>query len=75
MRDHTSIGIAFDERLTLDEAQLLRNADIAMYVAKSRGKGIYGVFQGSMLRSVRDRFSRPVPAADPSASLSGLIRR
>jgi diguanylate cyclase (GGDEF)-like protein len=35
-----SIGIAFDERLTLDEAQLLRNADIAMYAAKSRGKGI-----------------------------------
>jgi hypothetical protein len=36
-----SIGIAFDERQALDEAQLLRNADIAMYVAKSRGKGIY----------------------------------
>ena len=34
-----SIGIAVDERLALDEAQLLRNADIAMYAAKSRGKG------------------------------------
>jgi predicted signal transduction protein with EAL and GGDEF domain len=50
-----SVGIATDERLAFDEVQLLRNADIAMYAAKSRGKGTYEVFQGSMLRSVRDR--------------------
>jgi diguanylate cyclase len=63
-----SIGIAFDDRLALDEAQLLRNADIAMYVAKSRGKGIYEVFQSSMLRSVRDRH-------DVHAALEGAIER
>jgi EAL domain-containing protein (putative c-di-GMP-specific phosphodiesterase class I) len=39
-----------------------------MYVAKSRGKGIYEVFQGSMLRSVRDRH-------DVHAALEGAIER
>jgi diguanylate cyclase (GGDEF)-like protein len=63
-----SVGIAFDEGQTLDEAQLLRNADIAMYAAKSRGKGTYEVFQGSMLRSVRDRH-------DVHAALEGAIDR
>jgi diguanylate cyclase len=63
-----SIGVAVDDRLTLDEAQLLRNADIAMDVAKSRGKGIYEVFQSSMLRSVRDRH-------DVHAALEGAIER
>jgi len=63
-----SIGIAVDEEHTLDETQLLRNADIAMYAAKSRGKGAYEVFQGSMLRSVRDRH-------DVQAALEGAIER
>jgi diguanylate cyclase (GGDEF)-like protein len=63
-----SVGIAVDEQLGLDEAQLLRNADIAMYAAKSRGKGTYEVFQSSMLRSVRDRH-------DLTAALEGAIER
>jgi diguanylate cyclase len=63
-----SIGIAVDEDHALDETQLLRNADIAMYAAKSRGKGAYEVFQGSMLRSVRDRH-------DVHAALEGAIER
>jgi diguanylate cyclase (GGDEF)-like protein len=63
-----SVGVAFDEQLTLDDAQLLRNADIAMYAAKSRGKGAYEVFQPSMLRSVRDRH-------DITAALQGAIER
>jgi diguanylate cyclase (GGDEF)-like protein len=63
-----SVGIALDERQALDEAQLLRNADIAMYAAKSRGKGTYEVFKGSMLRSVRDRH-------DITAALEGAIER
>ena len=63
-----SVGIAVDERLALDEAQLLRNADIAMNAAKSRGKGTYEVFQSSMLRSVRDRH-------DVQAALEGAIER
>ncbi|HEV8424235.1 MAG TPA: EAL domain-containing protein [Actinomycetes bacterium] len=63
-----SIGIAVDEQLGLDEAQLLRNADIAMYAAKSGGKGTYQVFQSSMLRSVRDHH-------DLTAALEGAIER
>jgi diguanylate cyclase len=65
---HASIGIAVDERLALDEIQLLRNADIAMYAAKSRGKGTYEVFTGSMLESVRDRH-------DSQRALEGAIER
>jgi diguanylate cyclase (GGDEF)-like protein len=63
-----SVGVAVDEQLTLDDAQLLRNADIAMYAAKSRGKGAYEVFKPSMLRSVRDR-------RDVTAALHGAIER
>jgi diguanylate cyclase len=63
-----SVGIAADEGRGLDEAQLLRNADIAMYAAKSRGKGTDEVFQGSMLVSVRDRH-------DAHRALEGAIER
>jgi diguanylate cyclase (GGDEF)-like protein len=63
-----SVGIAADTDLAVDETQLLRNADIAMYAAKDRGKGTYEVFQGSMLRSVRDRH-------DVTAALEGAIER
>jgi len=63
-----SVGIAVDEQLGLDEAQLLRNADIAMYAAKSSGMGTYQVFQSSMLRSVRDHH-------DLTAALEGAIER
>jgi diguanylate cyclase len=65
---HASVGIAFDEHAGSDDVQLLRNADIAMYAAKSRGKGTYEVFQPPMLRSVRDRH-------DLTAALRGAIER
>jgi diguanylate cyclase len=63
-----SVGVAFDEALTLDDVQLLRNADIAMYAAKSRGKGTYEVFQPEMLQSVRDR-------NEVTTALRGAIER
>jgi diguanylate cyclase (GGDEF)-like protein len=65
---HASVGVAFDEHATYDDVQLLRNADIAMYAAKNRGKGTYEVFQPPMLRSVRDRH-------DMTAALRGAIDR
>jgi predicted signal transduction protein with EAL and GGDEF domain len=75
LREHDTAGrlggdefAILAEDTGLDEAQLLRNADIAMYVAKSRGKGVYEVFQSSMLRSVRDRH-------DVHAALEGAIER
>ena len=42
-----SVGIAFDLPGT-DSDQLLRNADLAMYTAKSRGKGRYEIFEPEM---------------------------
>jgi EAL domain-containing protein (putative c-di-GMP-specific phosphodiesterase class I) len=38
-----------------DTAELLRNADVAMYDAKERGKGQFRVFEPSMQDRVRDR--------------------
>jgi diguanylate cyclase (GGDEF)-like protein/PAS domain S-box-containing protein len=49
-----SIGIAV-ARVGDDDADLLRNADLAMYRAKSRGKGRYEVFEPAMHQAVRKR--------------------
>jgi diguanylate cyclase len=63
-----SIGVAYDQHAAMDDVQLLRNADVAMYAAKGRGKGTYEVFRPPMLRSVRDRH-------DVTAALRGAIDR
>lgn len=52
-----SIGIALGSGL-ITPADLLRNADIAMYDAKQRGGGRYAVFDQSMHRRVVDRVAR-----------------
>ncbi|HEY6425851.1 MAG TPA: EAL domain-containing protein [Acidimicrobiales bacterium] len=49
-----SIGIAFDEE-GLNSEQLLRNADIAMYQAKKRGKDRFEVYRDDMHTSVLAR--------------------
>jgi GGDEF domain-containing protein len=42
---HASVGIRFSEPLgTIDGAELLRDADAAMYTAKRRGNGTSQVF-------------------------------
>ena len=52
-----SMGIALsnDGRESVDADSLLRDADVAMYVAKSRGKGRYEVFEQSMKQSIVER--------------------
>ncbi len=54
-----SIGIAvasaWDSRPGPDADALLRDADVAMYMAKSQGKGRYQVFEPSMHERVLDR--------------------
>jgi diguanylate cyclase (GGDEF)-like protein/PAS domain S-box-containing protein len=49
-----SIGIAFATPSS-SEGQLLRNADIAMYTAKRRGKGRYEIFEPDMHAAALDR--------------------
>ena len=49
-----SVGVAIADRVSNVE-RLLRNADAAMYSAKSRGKGHAEIFQPEMLRAARRR--------------------
>ena len=55
---HASIGIAFadaDDHGVDGADQLLRNADIAMYIAKQHGKAQWRIFEPAMHQSVYDR--------------------
>jgi EAL domain-containing protein (putative c-di-GMP-specific phosphodiesterase class I) len=54
VRIGASIGIAISDRVSNVE-RLMRNADAAMYAAKSRGKGHAQVFEPEMLRASRRR--------------------
>ena len=44
----TSIGIAFAPQDGLDADELLKNADLALYRAKSDGRGVYRLFHAAM---------------------------
>ncbi|MDQ3879785.1 MAG: EAL domain-containing protein [Chloroflexota bacterium] len=52
---NASIGIAVSEPGQQHADELLRNADLAMYVAKGHGKGRYEVFKSSMHAAVVER--------------------
>jgi diguanylate cyclase (GGDEF)-like protein/PAS domain S-box-containing protein len=54
VRVSASVGIAY-RRGTESVVDLLRNADLAMYRAKNRGKGRYQVFERSMHTAVLDQ--------------------
>jgi diguanylate cyclase (GGDEF)-like protein/PAS domain S-box-containing protein len=45
---HASVGIEFADAATTRADELLRNADVAMYVAKGKGKARYELFDPSM---------------------------
>jgi len=45
---HASVGIEFAEAQGTRTDELLRNADVAMYVAKGKGKARYQLFEPSM---------------------------
>lgn len=51
----TSIGIVFGSAQTSDAASILRNADIALYRAKAKGKANYEVFDDEMHTEVVER--------------------
>jgi diguanylate cyclase (GGDEF)-like protein/PAS domain S-box-containing protein len=54
---HASIGITFGRREYTAPEQMLRDADIAMYRAKSSGKACHVVFDAEMHGAVRRRLS------------------
>ncbi|MGQ0430493.1 MAG: putative bifunctional diguanylate cyclase/phosphodiesterase [Gammaproteobacteria bacterium] len=54
MRIGASVGVAFAEPEDGVE-ELLRNADVAMYASKARGKGCYTVYQAAMNRAASER--------------------
>lgn len=51
----TSVGVAVGQRESAGE--LLRDADIALYHAKERGKNRYAVYQPEMSQRMRDRMA------------------
>jgi diguanylate cyclase (GGDEF)-like protein/PAS domain S-box-containing protein len=51
----TSIGIASSSSEALQSEELLRNADLAMYLAKSQGKGKFVVFEQKMHAALMER--------------------
>ena len=52
---HMSVGIAHGDVSTQTAGQLLRNADVAMYSAKSHGKRRYAVYEPSMHERIHRR--------------------
>ncbi len=52
---HASLGIAVAESPTMGVDELLRNADVAMYRAKGRGKGRYEVYEPNLDTSAMQR--------------------
>ncbi len=51
----TSIGIASARDAMGDAAEMVRNADVAMYMAKANGKSGFAVFDPGMHTAIRDR--------------------
>ena len=50
-----SVGIAVNHTVGITAEELLRNADVAMYAAKSNGKGGYRLFESSMHAALLER--------------------
>jgi diguanylate cyclase (GGDEF)-like protein len=57
-----SVGIALGERASA--AELLRDADIALYEAKAAGKNYYMLFQSSMQTAAQDRLTLEMDLAE-----------
>jgi len=55
---HASIGIAIGAAGAEGPAELLQAADVAMYSAKSRGKGRYEVYQPELQKAMVERLER-----------------
>jgi diguanylate cyclase (GGDEF)-like protein len=67
-----SIGLAMAAADTDDPDELVRNADIAMYVAKARGKARYVLFAAGMELGLRDRMQPKEAQAAPHQHLADV---
>ena len=63
-----SIGVVIEMSGVAEADMLLRNADVAMYTAKNRGKGRFEIFQPAMQAAVHERM-------ELKADLSHAIER
>lgn len=54
---HSSVGVAFSRTGYDDAEEILRDADTAMYRAKSMGKGRYEIFDSEMRRQLLEKTS------------------
>ncbi len=52
-----TVGVAIAEVADIGTDELLRRADVAMYAAKARGKGVTGLFELSLEEALRDRLA------------------
>lgn len=50
-----SIGVAFDRNRSVEPADLIKQADVAMYASKDKGKGRVSVFSDSMMTTAGGR--------------------
>ena len=72
----TSIGIALNEPRDLDPSDILRNADRAMYEAKSRGNGRYAVYgKDSPAQGRRRQVDTDVEVKRPTITSVGRRQR
>ena len=55
VRAMASIGIAMDIDGSSDVDSIMRNADVAMYLSKSRGKGRFEIFEAAMHEEAMER--------------------
>ncbi|MGI9598450.1 MAG: GNAT family N-acetyltransferase [Acidimicrobiales bacterium] len=55
VRAMASIGIAIDNDGSSDVDSIMRNADVAMYLSKSRGKGRFEIFEPEMHEEAMER--------------------
>lgn len=54
---HASVGVAVWNATNTDWAELIQNADVAMYEAKGRARGHHAVFVPEMLQQATSRFT------------------
>jgi diguanylate cyclase (GGDEF)-like protein len=52
-----TVGVAIAEVADIGTDELLRRADVAMYAAKARGKGVTGLFESSLEEALRNRLA------------------